>query len=125
MLKIVRSFLDEIAVQFLLGRRPDSKNHEARVPYLRTYILEEFPIFLTGVEYKGKKYQTMLYPTAAACKCFDLADLIYEVQTSEDYEDVRKDILGSSTTTATNGQVLLPLPISNVQEMSNVKRFYG
>ena len=108
-----------------MGRRPNSENHETRLPLIRSYILEELPSFLTGVEYKGKKYQTMVYPTAAAYKCFDLASLIYEVQTSEEYADLKEEILNSSTTVATNGQVLLPLSSSLVQEARSTKRFRG
>ena len=106
-------------------RRPNSENHETRLPLIRTYILEELPSFITGIEYKGKKYQTMVYPTAAAYKCYNLASLIHDIQTSPGYSEMRQEVLSLSTTIATTGQVILPLSTSLVQEARSVKRFRG
>ena len=110
---------DRIALQFLKYRRPESKNHEARLPHMATYLLEELPVFLTGILYQGTKYQTMVYPTTAAHSSFGLASLIYDVQTLPEFTSLRQEIFNVSSTVAAKGIVVLPLKL--VEEEKNLK----
>ena len=78
---------------------------------MATYLIEELPVFLTGMLYKGVKYQTMVYPTGAAHSSFGLAKTIYEVQTLPEFANLRQEIYESSSTVATTGLVVLPMDI--------------
>ena len=55
--------IDEIGMEILTIRRPNSKNNETRLPYLVDFILEELPSLMIGLNYKGEQFQTLGYPT--------------------------------------------------------------
>ena len=104
-----------MALQFLKHRRPTSKSHHIRLPHMVTYLLEELPVFLTGIMHKNVKHQTMVYPTAAAQSSFGLAKTVYEVQTLPEFANLREEIYHSSSTVSTHGLVVLPINIPENQ----------
>merc|ERR1712200_33824 len=89
--------IDKIALEFLSFRRPQSKNHETRIPHMVNYIVEELPIMLTGVECNGIHYKTLLYPTAASkatsgsCMANDVFYLSREIRTCLDFDETKKE----------------------------------
>ena len=108
-------FPDEIALKFLNYRRPQSKSHGTRLPHIADYILAELPLFVAGIRYGETNYQSLLYPTACPGKCDALANLVYEIHTSPAFADLKKDILGASSTVATKGQFVLPMTFEDTR----------
>ena len=87
---------------------------------MATYLLEELPVFLTGMLYQGTKYQTLVYPTTAAHSSYGLASLIYEVQTWPQFFGLRQEIHKTSSTVATKGIVVLPLADLNGEKSGKI-----
>ena len=79
------------------------------------YIVEELPIMLTGLQYKGIHYKTLLYPTAASkatsgsCMANDVFYLAREIQTGLDYAAMKKELLEINPILASEGVTLLPI----------------
>ena len=108
-------FPDEIALKFLNYRRPQSKSHGTRLPHIADYILAELPLFVAGIRYGETNYQSLLYPTACPGKCDALANLVYEIHTTPEFADLKRDILGASSTVATKGQFVLPMTFEDTR----------
>ena len=97
----LRAGIDQIALDFLKFRRPQSKNHAARIPHMVNYLLSELPICLTGFEHNGTKYTTLLYPTAASkltggkgsCLANSVWDLTHDIHTKEEFSGLRQELL--------------------------------
>ena len=106
---------DKIALDFLNHRRPQSKNHETRLPHMVNYILGELPFLIPGVEHNGIHYKTMLYPTAASkansgtCMANDVFYLALKIQTGLDYADMKKELLEITPILGSEGVTLLPI----------------
>ena len=88
---------------------------------MATYLLEELPVFLTGMLYQGTKYQILVYPTTAAHSSYGLASLIYEVQTWPQFSGLRQEIHETSSTIATKGIVVLPLAEPNEENFAKIQ----
>ena len=95
------------------------------------YIVEELPIMLTGIEYNGIHYKTLLYPTAASkatsgsCMANDVFYLSREIQTCLDFEETKKELIEIGQIEATEGVTLLPINeieenVENVQDTNVV-----
>ena len=97
----LRSRIDQIALDFLKFRRPQSKNHAARLPHMVNYLLSELPICLTGFQQNGTNYTTLLYPTAASkltggkgsCLANSVWDLTHDIHTKEEFSGLRQALL--------------------------------
>lgn len=97
----LKARVDKIATDFLKFRRPQSKNHSARLPHMVNYLLAELPICLTGFEHKGTKFTTFTYPTAASkvssgegsCLANSLWDLTHDIHTKEEFNSLRQELL--------------------------------
>ena len=108
---------------------PNTKNNELlkpRLPHLVTYLIEELPLFLTGMLHKGIKYQTMVYSTVLEHSS-SLAKVVNEVQTLPEFASSREEIYQSSNTVAISGIIGLtytPLPLENTDE-KEMKKIQG
>ena len=97
----LRTRIDQIALSFLKFRRPQSKNHEARLPHMVNFLLSELPMCLTGFEHNGTKFTTLIYPTAASkvtggkgsSLANSLWDLTHEIHTKEEFSGLRQELL--------------------------------
>ena len=113
--KLFSFFSDKIALDFLNYRRPQSKNHEKRLPHMVNYILGELPFLATGVEHNGIHYKTLLYPTAASkaksgtCMANDVFYLAREIQTGLEYAAMKKELLEIDQILGSEGVTLLPI----------------
>ena len=106
--------IDKIALDFLMFRRPSSKKHSIRLPYMVSYILEELPSAISGVDYEDKQYSTLVYPTTAEKASQPLSnaiwDLVYDIQTCPEFNDLKKKLVeASGGYESTLGVTLLPL----------------
>ena len=97
----LKTRIDQIALDFLKFRRPQSKNHAARLPHMVNYLLAELPWCLTGFEHRGRKFSTLLYPTAVtkvtggkgSCLANALWDLTHDIHTREEFQGLRQNLL--------------------------------
>ena len=114
-------------MKFLAFRRPDSKKNESRLPHMVSYILEELPICMTGLNYNGIKFETLLYPTTMVHKSQGLAQLVLELQTLPEFSTLRAEIFSSVQTKASLGSVILPMTFPDGPEVckENIKRRFG
>ena len=119
----LKTRIDEIATDFLKFRRPQSKNHAARLPHMVNYLLAELPWCLNGFEHNGHKFKTLLYPTAVSkvsggrgsCLANSLWDLTHDIHTKEEFSDLRKELLQVTRgREGSPGVLLLPMEVDVV-----------
>ena len=110
--------VDEIGMEILSHRRPNSKNNKTRLPYLVDFILEELPVLMTGLTYKSTKYQTLGYATKASSKSLfsTLANLVEDIKNCPDFFSFKQQMLNESTCTTMTKIVYLPIEEENVSK---------
>ena len=115
----LKTRIDQIALDFLKFRRPQSKNHAARLPHMVNYLLSELPWCLTGFEHNGAKFNILLYPTAVSkvtggkgsCLANALWDLTHDIHTKEEFSGLRQELLQvTGGREGIPGVPLLPMP---------------
>ena len=119
----LKARIDEIATDFLKFRRPQSKNHSARLPHMVNYLLGELPWCLNGFEHNGAKFTTLIYPTAVSkvtggkgsCLANALWDLTHDIHTKEEFSDLRQELLkATGGREGIPGVPLLPMEVEVV-----------
>jgi cytochrome P450 len=125
----LRARVDQIATDFLQYRRPQSKNHAARLPHMVAYILGELPPLLMGIEHRGQRFTTLLYPTAVSkvsggrgsCLANTLWDLTHDIHTKQQFADLRQELTAAAGgREVIPGVPLLPMELEEEQEVKKV-----
>jgi len=112
---VFKETIDQMAMEFLAHRRPQSKNPETRLPNVINYLLSELPLMLTGFQYQGRRYQTVAYPIAASKATFGpgLANsmfyLVRDIHTNQEFASLRDELVSEAGQEAVHGITLLPI----------------
>jgi len=112
---IFKERIDKMALEFLTYRRPQSKNHETRLPYVVNYLVSELPLMVTGLKYQGERYQTVVYPTAASkasygpCMANSMFYLVRDIHTNPEFAALREELVSVAGQQAVQGVTLLPI----------------
>ena len=114
----LKARIDKIALDFLMFRRPTSKKHSTRLPFMVSYILEELPSAIIGLNYEDQHYCTLVYPTtiekANTPLCNAIWDLVYDIQTCPLFLDLKTEMVeASGGFESTLGVTLLPVEKEN------------
>ena len=103
--------IDEIGMEILTIRRPNSKNNETRLPYLVDFILEELPSLMIGLNYKGEQFQTLGYPTKASSNSLfsTLAKMVDDIKVCPEFLSFREEIMIEAGCKTMSKYVYLPI----------------
>merc|ERR1711970_241302 len=101
--------VDKIAMNFLTHRRPQSRHHNARLPYAASYILNEIPSLITGIRWDGETYLTLAYPTtlekATMGTLLDsgVPQLMYDIHILPQFAELKEELV-----TVASGRKTIP-----------------
>ena len=103
--------IDEIGMEILTIRRPNSKNNETRLPYLVDFILEELPSLMIGLNYKGEQFQTLGYPTKATSNSLfsTLAKMVDDIKVCPEFLSFREEIMIEAGCKTMSKYIYLPI----------------
>lgn len=97
---IFRERVDMVAMEFLNQRTPNSRYMSQRKAHSVNYILCEMAIFITGIRFKGKRYNTLAYATTPmtwtktkANLASTIWTLFYDILTKPMFQNLREEVV--------------------------------
>ncbi|KAI0558644.1 Cyclodipeptide synthase [Gracilaria domingensis] len=97
---VFRKRADEVALEFLNQRTPNSPYTSQRKTHAVKYVLGELAVCITGISYIGKRYQTLLYWKSTSTLAKMRADnsatmwkLAYDIFTDSSFSDLRRELI--------------------------------
>ncbi|KAI0562894.1 Cyclodipeptide synthase [Gracilaria domingensis] len=123
-----RQRIDEIAMEFINRRAPNSRFMAQRMSHAVNFILDELPPFVTGLLYKQKRYVTNVYATSTTSMAgananphafaFASHTLVKDIQSDPMFADLKKNLVEADNgMEAPNGLAILVIAPKNVDNM--------
>ncbi|KAI0558106.1 Cyclodipeptide synthase [Gracilaria domingensis] len=117
--EVFRKRADEVALDFINQRTPNSRYTSQRKTHAVKYVLDELPMCITGISYQGQRYQTLLYATSTismaklkANKGPTLWNLAYDVFTDSLFADLKHELVEADEgIEAQRGGPVLAIPL--------------